>query len=457
MHTQSVRCIATGNHLLASGGSDDRVRVYDLKKRQEARELLHHTGSINSIVFVDNANYLITGGSDGKIVFINTKKWKIDKIWEKAHKGAVTCISVHPQESLALTIGTDLVLKSWNLINGRNVYSTNLKNKTHYGGIVEHIRWSTDGEHFALTGARIVEVFSLDSGNVIKSHKLNHRVTDLCWIGDADLLVGQDNGEMFFFNIENDESSTIPAHETRLKAMFFVEGLLATVSSGGDLSLWHISDDYTEIIQLREYNLECRPTCLCIVESSKLGLTFERLENYFEESKINTDEIDTTLTKKVEEERVTVEYEDDSMIGKAKAKKSWSRSKKLKFVETVVKTPEVNIPEEFKGQKKRKILEEQTTKPVSSLKHRSKPIREKKFQNKTLNKLKQAMDFEVTDDFENDLQAGGDDDIAPESSNGSLLLVKKQHKNKLKSKTSGLSKSFVHNPKVLKKKKRQSV
>lgn len=431
LHTQSVRTLATGSHYLASGGADDRVRVYDLKKRQEIRELLHHTGTVNSVVFVDNANYLITGGADGQIAFINTKKWQMDKVWEKAHKGGVTCISVHPEESLALTVGTDLVLKSWNLVNGRNIYTTNLKNKSQYGGIVEHIRWSPNGDNFAITGARVVEVFSLDTGNVIKSHKLENRITDLCWIGDADILVGQDSGEMFFFNIENDESNTIPAHDSRLKAMYYVEGLLATISSAGDLSIWDISEDYTEIIQLREYSLECRPTTLCIVETSKLGMTIDNdldLEDYAKPN-VEYDANDEEHAKKqnvVEEDRVIVEYEND-------LEKSTKKGKKKRKMETQPE-PETNLgtPEAFKGQKRLKMIEENNSKVIENpTKSNKKPKKTKKKSN--------AMEFEVTDDL-------GDDDLKD-----SEAPNKKPRK-------ASLSKSFVHKSKVpFKKRKRQSV
>lgn len=437
LHTQSVRTLATGGHYLASGGADDRVRVYDLKKRQEIRELLHHVGTVNSLVFVDNAKYLITGGSDGKIAFINTKKWQLDKVWEKAHKGGVTCISVHPEESLALTVGTDLQLKSWNLVNGRNIYTTNLKNKSQYGGIVEHVRWSPSGDHFALSGARIIEVFSLDTGNVIKTHTLENRVTDFCWIGEADILVGQDSGEMFFFNIENDESNTIPAHDSRLKAMYYVEGVLATISSAGDLSIWYISEDYTEIIQLREYNLDCRPTSLCIVETSKLGLTIDNeldMEEYAK-PKVNSD--DESLLKKedfVEEERVTVEYENDlETLTKS------SKGKKKRKIEPLPE-PELNndVSEEFKGQKKRKIIEERA-KAIEKSPNLNKKQRKR-------NKRASAMEFDVTDDVE---EAENDTNIQ----NGS----KEPSEVSTVNKKAAIKGKPAHKPKGHSKKKRQGV
>lgn len=381
-HTRSVRTLATSSRFLASGGADDRVRIYDLRKRAETKELFSHDGTVNTVVFLEGGKYLMSGGDDGKITFTNTQTWEVDKEWKNAHKGAVRCIAIHPDGALALTVGADLVLKSWNLVNGRNVYSTSLKNKPQYGGIVELVRWSPDGEHFAVTGARCVEVFSLESGKVVRTHKTEHRTTDLCWIGDADLLLGLDNGEMLFFNVETEEKNVIPAHEARLKAMFYVEGLLATISSAGELCLWSISEDYTEIVQLRAYNLDFRPICLCIVESSKLGLTFEK-DPILDESKADFDvEADEVTPKIASEDRVIVEYEDGGLQGKKRKAPDTDSSEDSSECET------------FKGQKKKAVLDQ-----IPEVKTEKPPKR--RFKQNKLNKKrraqKKAMHFEESD------------------------------------------------------------
>lgn len=386
-HTRSVRSLATGKHLVASGGADDRIRVYDLAERTEVKELFNHTGMVNSLVFVENGKYLISGGEDGKIVFTNTRNWQVDKEWEKAHKGAVRCIAVHPEESLALTIGADMVLKSWNLVTGRCVYSTNLKNKTQYGGIVENVRWSPDGEHFAITGAKIVEVLSLETGAVVRSHALKYRVTDMCWIGEADLLVGQDNGELFFFNVETEESGTIPAHDARLKAMQYVDGLLVTVSSAGELSLWSIPDDYSEIILLRTYNINCRPICLCVVESSKLGLSFEKLaavEEIEDDVKVEEEEEGEGVLSQANEHQYVEKRVNGGQPSKFKKKKKFRQSTQVDE-ETVASTSKIQT-------KSTKCPVQATKKKIEKKK---KIVNEKKFKKKV--KQVKAMQFEESD------------------------------------------------------------
>jgi len=39
---------------------------------------------------------------------------------------AVTSLSVHPSGKLALSVGYDAALRTWNLVKGRQAYTTNL-------------------------------------------------------------------------------------------------------------------------------------------------------------------------------------------------------------------------------------------------------------------------------------------------------------------------------------------
>ena len=129
-HTSSVRCLASNGKLVASGGCDDRICVYDLEARQEIEDLYIHDGTVNSLQFVPDCSYLISCGADGKMAFTKTNNWKVDKTFEKAHKGSsVNYVSVHSSGKLALSIGNDMILRTWNLINGRQAFATSHKNK----------------------------------------------------------------------------------------------------------------------------------------------------------------------------------------------------------------------------------------------------------------------------------------------------------------------------------------
>lgn len=82
-----MRCISIAGKFLASGGTDDKVVVIDMKSRKEHTVLMNHDGSINAVAFTHNATHLLTGSDDGSIIITRTGNWQIEKIWKKAHNG----------------------------------------------------------------------------------------------------------------------------------------------------------------------------------------------------------------------------------------------------------------------------------------------------------------------------------------------------------------------------------
>lgn len=79
-------------------------------------------------------------------------------------------ITVHPSGKLALSIGRDKSLKTWNLIKGRSGFITNLK------GIADSVGWSTDGNYYAVAIANRLDVYSLEYAKVIYTIAFSKRI-----------------------------------------------------------------------------------------------------------------------------------------------------------------------------------------------------------------------------------------------------------------------------------------
>nr|CAH7759216.1 unnamed protein product [Callosobruchus chinensis] len=130
-HTSSIRCVATADHYVASGSADDRLMIYDMKKRKEHCMLTHHNATVNAVQFTANGSHVLSGSADGVLSIIKTGNWKLEKIWDKAHKGdPILDIAVHPTGKLALSLGQDYALRTWNLVKGRQAYAINLSTKS---------------------------------------------------------------------------------------------------------------------------------------------------------------------------------------------------------------------------------------------------------------------------------------------------------------------------------------
>jgi len=156
-HQGSVRSLAIpqggvkAGSLLVSGGVDEHIRMYDLRKRAEVGELLHHKGTITALGFV-GSSHLLSGSEDGAVCIWRVYDWSLLHILG-GHKGAITAVAIHPSGKLALSSGRDRSLRLWDLVRGRCAYITKLE------AVVETVKWSGDGSVYALqVGDRRLEV-----------------------------------------------------------------------------------------------------------------------------------------------------------------------------------------------------------------------------------------------------------------------------------------------------------
>lgn len=277
-HTSSIRCLTSNGKYVASGGCDDRICLYNLEERREIDDLYIHDGTINSVQFVPDASYLISCGADGKMAFIKTSNWKVERVFEKAHKGgSVNFLSVHPSSKLALSIGSDMILRTWNLLNGRQAFAKSLKNKS-FGNSIEFVMWSVSGDYFLIAGKDIVEVWSTEKAEVISTKKCESEPTSVVWLTDTDILVGMENGKLLFYNWEdeNEEATMCEIYDNRVKAMKYYDGYLITASSSGELNLWKvIVGEKIEIDMVCGIDIGCRLICLDVIDLAKIGVVKE--------------------------------------------------------------------------------------------------------------------------------------------------------------------------------------
>ncbi|XP_023031022.1 p21-activated protein kinase-interacting protein 1-like [Drosophila willistoni] len=358
-HAGSIKCLAVQGPWIATGGSDDRIFIYDMRSRKQSQILLSHTGTINALVFSPDLTHLLSGSTDGHMIATRVGSWSTEGDWRKAHSGSpVTHISCHPSSKLALSLGGDQVLHTWNLVKGRVAYKTNLKSKrSQLGSYPECLSWSTDGNHFTLSGPLALEVWDIKTANVVRSVKMPSKPICVSWLSETELVTGLENGQVAWVTLQTkDEPKLIPAHAARVKAMAYLSDTLATVSSAGELKLWSCDLEKQELNILATSNLDCRPTCLGLLDLAQFGnKTKEDVAPTPVKGATNNKAANNKQNKSAENPEssakargfVTIEYEQDLQENesetkkKQKAKKPKQQPKKAK-----AKKPDTSSEEE---------------------------------------------------------------------------------------------------------------
>ncbi|CAG5025284.1 unnamed protein product [Parnassius apollo] len=343
-HTASVRCISIAGKFLASGGTDDKVVVIDLKTRKEHTVLMHHDGTINAVAFTNGGTHLLTGSDDGSIIVTRTGNWQIEKIWKKAHGGQpVTAVSVHPSDKMALSIGGDKTLRTWNLIKGRSAFTINLASK----GVTmpTDIKFSPGGDRFSLLSQQTIDVWTISKAGVEKRISCNSKPTSVQWVNDDRIYVGLENGNIIALNVTDAQALTYQGHKQRVKCLHYENNTLYSASSSGELKSWLVKDEKLQEICFN--NASCRVTCISLNRQNHLVKKENSDEeaNIEDNAKLNDDDSDDSesMNERSQLKRkpgafVTISYgdEDDgnksvnSITPPAKKSKKRKRNKIIK-------------------------------------------------------------------------------------------------------------------------------
>ncbi|XP_067424503.1 p21-activated protein kinase-interacting protein 1 isoform X3 [Emydura macquarii macquarii] len=234
-----------------------------MKKKIEHGALLHHNGTVTCLEFYGNA-HLLSGAEDGLICIWDTKRWECLKSI-KAHKGHVTSLSIHPSGKLALSVGTDKTLRTWNLVEGRSAFIKNLKQNAHI------VKWSPSGEKYVVVVTNKVDVYKLETASVSGAITTEKRISSVRFVTDSVLAVVGDDEVVRLYDCDSQKClCEFKAHENRIKDIysFEKEGLqvIVTASSDGYIKLWSLELDTIQDIPslLCEVNTKARLTCLAV-------------------------------------------------------------------------------------------------------------------------------------------------------------------------------------------------
>ncbi|XP_053394619.1 p21-activated protein kinase-interacting protein 1-like [Mercenaria mercenaria] len=272
-HAGCVKCVAiSGKGVLASGSTDETIRLLNIRKQKELGSLVHHNGTVTSLEF--HKGFLFSTSEDKTLCLWKTFTWECLRTF-KGHKAATDCVSVHPSGKLALTVGRDRALHTWNLITGRSAFITNLKQVAHI------VKWSPDGDKYAIVIGNTVNIYSVETAEVVLTVKADAHINSLVYLNNDVCCYGGEGGSVIFHNVTDDKRlHTCETGANRVKSFCISSHkfqevaeckILCTASSDGVIKLYKIIENQKKINTelLIEHSTGFRVTCLAAFSNTE--------------------------------------------------------------------------------------------------------------------------------------------------------------------------------------------
>lgn len=241
--------------LLASGGVDGTIRLWDLAGGGHPRVLRGHAGWVNGVAFSPDGRHVVSAGADGTV-----RLWDVngtaDPVLLGRHSGGVISVAYSLDGRRIASGGMDDTVRVWNT----DRLGLPMVLRGHRGSISE-VAFSPDGNHVASGSwddtVKIWDVTEADDMTVLRGHR--GPVSSVAASADGRYVVsgGQDGNVLLWDTTSNRDPLTLHTHNlpvTQVAISADGQRLLSIDADGPGLFVWD-TDDPTRSVQLQQLEL----------------------------------------------------------------------------------------------------------------------------------------------------------------------------------------------------------
>ncbi|MFL5244805.1 MAG: WD40 repeat domain-containing protein [Gemmataceae bacterium] len=253
-HSDKIYSLAfgPGDKILASGGWDGSIIIWDLSKRTKIMTLDGHTDKVSGLVFSADGKILASSSFDKTAKLWDTTTWKIRaNITENG--SAVHRIALAPDSKALAAPTTAGLIKLWDVPSGKELREL----KTHEE-VARCVAYSSDGTILASASAKTVQLWDTATWKEIVKPISTGYVESLAFSPDGKTLaIGgymlipngpnsyREGGFVILWDTTTkEEKGVLEEHDQRVCSMAFHPSgkVLATGSADKTIRLWDVAN-----------------------------------------------------------------------------------------------------------------------------------------------------------------------------------------------------------------------
>ena len=226
--------------LLASGSRDKKVKLWDVTTGKEINTLTGHTNILSSVSFSPDGKLLASGSYDKTVRLWNVTTGK--EINTLRHTNQIVSVSFSPDGKLLASGGADRTVKLWDVATGKQIQT--LPGHTSW---VRSVNFSPDGKVLASGSAdSTVKLWDVVTGKQIKTLSGHtNGVRSINFSPDGKLLVSGscDNTVKLWDVATGKQTNTLTGHTSSVRSINFSPNgkVMASGSEDNTVKLWDVA------------------------------------------------------------------------------------------------------------------------------------------------------------------------------------------------------------------------